>query len=440
MGTSTDTTTTRPAATTTSGEQTLWVVPVRNGGLVVDAFTFEPIGTCADRAVVEPTELGLLPGEEGTVTVRYDLPRDQPLAAGNHPVGLRVLSREDPGSGHVEEGALDIAPFTAVTAELGPRTSTARGRGRGTHEVAIDNRGNTTAVVVIDLADPDEKVHASIEPAFVEVAPGRSEIVTVKVSGRGSHWRGINRSLPFQVVVTPPEGEARTLPGTLLQRALLPSWLLKSLLGLLVLAMLLSGLWLTVVKKTIESSARAAASEEGAKAAETAEKAAAAQQEADAQQKAALDDLTQKVEEQTGEPVTPATPEPTPGVGGVPIDPLGDPLTLRLAATAADQTPTRVLDADKIVSVTDLLLQNPAGDAGLLEVTRDGVTVYATRLENFRDLDLHLVAQLAFAPGDELGLEVTCENLPTVAPAVPAPAAACTPGVTVSGFARTPTP
>ena len=226
------------------------------------------------------------------------------------------MSREDPGSGYVEEGALDIAPFTAVTAELGPRTSTARGRGKGTHEVALDNRGNTTAVVVLDLADPDEKVHGTIEPAFVEVGPGRSELVTVKVHARAQHWKGTNNSLPFQVLVTPPEGDQRTLPGTLLQRAVLPSWLLKALLGLLVLAMLMSGLWLAVLRPAIESSARAAASEEGAKAlaaqeeaAAAQEKAAAAQEKAAAEQQQALDDLSAKVDGQTP-PATAADDRP----------------------------------------------------------------------------------------------------------------------------------
>ncbi len=432
------TTTTAPSTTATpSDAQTTWVVAVRNDGLVVDSFAFEPIGTLAERAVVEPAELGLLPGQEGQVTVRYDLPTEPPLAAGSHPVGLRVVSREDPASGYVEEGALDIAPFTAVTAELGPRTSTARGRGKGKHEVALDNRGNTTAVVVLDLADPDEKLHGTIEPAFVEVGPGRSEIVAVKVHARAQHWKGANNSLPFQVVVTPPEGDQRTLPGTLLQRAVLPSWLLKALLGLLVLAMLMSGLWLAVLRPAIESSARAAASEEGEKALAAQEEAAAAQEKAAAEQKAALDELTDKVEEATG---TPVTPTPTPGVDGVPIDPLGDPLLVRVAATTSDQTPSRVLDADRIVSVTDLLLQNAAGDTGRIDVTRDGDVVYSARLENFRDLDLHLVAPLAFAPGAPLGLEVTCENLPADPTDPTSEAAPCTPGISVSGFARTPAP
>ena len=99
-----------------------------------------------------------------------------------------------------------------------------------------------------------------------------------------------------------------------------------------------------------------------------------------------------------------------------------------------------MLDADRIVSITDLLLQNPAGDTGRIDVTRDGDVVYSARLENFRDLDLHLVAPLSFAPGIPLGLEVTCENLPVDPTDPSSEAAPCTPGISVSGFARTPAP
>ncbi len=415
-----------PQPSVLPGEEAENHLTIRNDGLVVDAFTFEPIGVPAPWITVEPAELALLPGEEGVVVMRFTPPRAADVAPGIHSWGLRVISREDPDSTSVEEGQVEVGAFTEVEAELLPRTSTARGRRSGTHEVAVDNRGNTTAVVALSLADPDEKVNGTIDPTFVEVAPGRSQVAKVKVSGRERHWRGANRTLPIQVLVTPPDADTTTLSGNLLQRPILPPWALKALLGLLVLAMLLGGLWVAVLRPTIESSAREAAVEEAEK---VADEAAAAQEEAAAEQKAAMDELAGKVE--AGGQPTP-TPTPTPTEPAT-IDPLGDPVATRLAATKTNQKPSAVLDEEKVVSVTDLLLQNPAGDTGLVRVTRDGKTIYAARLENFRDLDLHLVAQLSFDPGMKLGLEVTCEN----APELNRP---CTPGITVSGFARTPAP
>lgn len=414
-----------PPQSVLPGDEVEHHLTIRNDGLVVDAFTFEPLGVPASWATVEPAELALLPGEDGTVALRFAPPRAADVVPGIHSWGLRVISREDPGSSSVEEGQVEVGTFIEVDAELVPRTSTARGRRSGTHEVAVDNRGNTTAVVALNLADPDEKVNGTLEQTFVEVAPGRSQVAKVKVSGRDRHWRGANKTLPFQVLVTPPDSDTVTLSGNLLQRAVLPPWALKALLGLVVLAMLLGGLWVAVLRPTIESSAREAAVEEAEKAA--------------AEQQAAIDELAGKVEA-AGQPTptptpntTPTpTPTPTPEQPGT-IDPLGDPIAQRIAATKSNQKPSVVLDDERIVSVTDLLLQNPAGDTGLVKVTRDGTTIYAARLENFRDLDLHLVAQLSFDPGTRLGLEVTCEN----APELDRP---CTPGITVSGFARTPAP
>ena len=85
------------------------------------------------------------------------------------------------------------------------------------------------------------------------------------------------------------------------------------------------------------------------------------------------------------------------------------------------------------MSVTDLLLQNPNGDAGTLTVLRDGAVIYEARLENFRDLDLHLVAPVVVDAGKELGIRVTCTNPD---PAGKAKAADCSPALTVQGFAR----
>jgi hypothetical protein len=425
------TTTPLPSSSPAREDAPTWTLTVRNDGYVVDALSLEPVGNLAEWAVVEPAELGLLPGEEATVRVRYATPRDSTVLAGSYPVALRVVSREDPERRQVEEGVVDVPAFTDVSAELVPRTSTARGRGRGRHQVAVDNRGNTAAVVTLDLLDPDEQLHGTVEPSVLEVGPGRSELVAVTVTARTRFWRGSNRMLPFRLVVTPPEAELFSLPGNLLQRAVVPAWLVRGAVALLLLAVLLSGLWVAVLRPAVESSAREAASQEGAKALAVAEESAAAQKAAADAQKAALDALTEEVAAGQVPAPTPE-PTPTPGVGGVPIDPLGDPLSQRLAVTAADQSPDVRLSSEEIVSVTDLLLQNPAGDTGQIRVTRDGTTLYTARLENFRDLDLHLVAPFEFAPGERLGIAVTCENPPELG--------ACSPGVTVSGFARTPAP
>jgi hypothetical protein len=92
----------------------------------------------------------------------------------------------------------------------------------------------------------------------------------------------------------------------------------------------------------------------------------------------------------------------------------------------------------KELRVTDLVLQNPNGDFGILTLRRDGpapgfddaATILVVRLENFRDLDYHFVTPLVFAEGTSLVMTVDCKNAaqPSVADR------ACTPAVYYTGF------
>src|SRR5262249_24719222 len=106
---------------------------------------------------------------------------------------------------------------------------------------------------------------------------------------------------------------------------------------------------------------------------------------------------------------------------------LGSPVSTRLAVTdpvdlPKTQSPTSTSFpqppyAKKTLSATDFVLQNPAGDTGLLSIERvraDGtvVTLLVEALENFRELDFHFVAPLTFTRGEQLRLEVTCANTP----------------------------
>lgn len=238
------------------------------------------------------------------------------------------------------------------------------------------------------------------------------------VRGRKRFWRGSAVTLPFQVHIEPPGQAPQSLDGSLLQEAVLPKWLLRALVAAVALVALLVGLWLTVLRPTIEDSARNAATAEAAKVAKKEAAASAAEQQTEIDALAGQVDAAGSNGAKTQK--APAT-----------VDPLGDPILVRLAASSTEQTPNVVLSGTMLVSVTDLLLQNPNGDAGLVSVTRNGKTLYTARLENFRDLDLHFVAPFAFTPGAKLGITVSCQNPgPTVRP--------CTPGITVSGFARKP--
>jgi len=355
--------------------------------------------------------------------VTFDKPRTAQLHAGTVPWAVRVVPREEPLGATVEEGTLEVEPFTEVAAELRPRTSRARGRRSGRSELAVDNVGNTPVEVFFAGGDPEHALDVLMVPDHVTLAPGSAAVVAVRPRARERFWKGQPISHPYQVVTEPAGQQPVVVDGTLLQEPVLPAWLLKALLALAILAALLVALWFAVLKPSISDTARAIATEE-AKAATADEAAArkaadsAAAKDADA---AAAD--TQKQIDALGDKKPAADPSSTDGT----------PMTLRLAATPTDQAPTAVLNAKKAVSVTDLLLQNGTGNAGSLTVLRGDQVVYVARLENFRDLDLHLVAPIVVSPGQTFGIRVGCAN-PN--PAGPAKAASCDPAVTIQGFAR----
>ena len=411
------------------GSEACYELTVRNAGTVVDAFTVEPLGETAPWTVVDPAQLPLFPGAEGTVTLRFRPPRAPSTRAGEVPWAVRVTSREDPSVTWVEEGMLNVAPFVAVAAELAPQTSRARGTRRGRHQLAIDNRGNVPTAVRLFGGDDDGNITVQLRPTTLTLLPGTAQIAAVRVRARRRFWRGPAKSHPYRVVVDDGNGEPQVLPATLLQETVVPGWLVKALVALVLVTLLLVGLWRTVLKPTIGDAARAAAAEEAGEVAKKAADAAAKQAVADAQQAANGSQPTPK-------PAPPAKPTPKPSAKASPppIDPLGNPVTFRVATKAGEQDVSRALSGSDIVSITDLFFQNPEGDAGRLEVFRDGELIYSTRLNNWRDLDQHANAPYEFGPDDRVRIKVSCENKPVP----PAAAKPCTPAVTLVGYARKP--
>lgn len=414
------------------GGEATYELTVRNTGTVVDAFTLEPLGEAAPWTVVEPVELPLFPGAEGTVTLRFRPPRLASTRAGEVPWAVRITSRENPSATWVEEGVLLVAPFTEVAAELAPQTSRARGRGAGKHQLAIDNRGNTPVAVRLFGGDDDGHVTVEVKPSELTLPPGTARIPVVKVRAKRRFWRGPGRTLPYRVAVDRGDGDPQVLPATLLQETVIPGWLVKAVIALLLLAMLLAGLWKTVLKPTINDAARAVAADEAA---------TVAKREADAAAKQAV---AAAAGQQGGAKATPtpaaspsakATPKPTAKPSPPPIDPLGNPVSFRVATKAGEQDVNRTLSEDNIVSITDLFFQNPEGDAGRLELFKDGQLIYSTRLNNWRDLDQHANAPYQFDPDDRLRVKVTCENKPLPGQTSAKP---CTPAVTLVGYERKP--
>ena len=393
------------------GSQADGQIRVRNTGSVVDQFSFQALGDAAPWISFEPASLSLFPGDEGTVRLIARPPRGPQTPPGLCPVGVRVDSKEDPDHPAIEELTLEVGRLSDIFAELVPRTS--RARLRALHELAVDNSGNDRLNATLSASDPDDRLRFAFDPPALVAEPGMAAFSRVAVRPLRRFLWGPAVTHSFRVLVQPDGDAPLTAEGVVLQEPVLPRWTPRALAGLVALLLALAALWAALLRPAIESAAKDAVDEPLA---ELGNKVAAVEKAT------------------TGTTTAPVGPEATTDTTEA-VSALGNPFDVRLAsgtkgAGAADTQKFRVGD-DQRFSLTDVLLQNPAGDAGTLEVRRGDKVMLRVNLANFRDLDYHFVSPIVFNGGEDVVLFVQCGNPPD-----PAPGVNCTPAAYLTGFMK----
>jgi hypothetical protein len=422
---------------------------VRNTGRIVDQFSFEALGDAAPWTTFEPSSVSLFPDAEGTTRLVFRPPRAPDTPAGPCPVGVRIRSTEDPGAAVVEEVTLDVGRLADTFAELIPRTG--RGSRRAAFHLAVDNRGNSRLNANLSASDPDDRLRYSFDPPSIVAEPGTAAFAKVVARPLKRFLRGQAISHPFQVRVE-PEGEAAlAVEGTMLQEALLPKWVPRALIGLVVAGWACVVLWALLLKPTVKTTAREAANDALVEPLREASKQMAA--------------IAAKVGLPPPPPLVPggkgggattttttvpaavaaaaaAAPVAAPAASNAATD-LGTPYDGRLEVTPDAQTVSYTVPDGRVFSLTDIFLQNPEGDSGRLRVQRGKTTILSLRLENFRDLDYHFVSPLVFSGGQTLTLAVDCANGAAATATTTAASSttttkpkACTPAATFNGFLR----
>jgi type II secretory pathway pseudopilin PulG len=401
------------------GQEVTCSVEVRNSGGVVDQFVIEVVGEPGNWSRAEPPMVNLLPGESTTVTVVFAPPRSADILAGPAPFGIRVSSQEDPGGSVVEEGVVDVAPFADLIAEVVPPKAEAATRGK--YRVAIDNRGNYPVALRLDAKDPEGELEFRFQRQELVLEPDSTAFVKLVARPRDRFLRGQPVRHRFEVTAAASDRPPITTEATLVQRQLLPKWLLPALIALLVLALLVAGLWFAVLRQAVRSAAGDAAARQAAEVKQVADQAkqdAGAAKQDSGQAKTNSDRALAAAGIDPGAPAPPGPPTvaPKPSTG-----PAGDPTDFRIAADAPITNNVRQFREftytppnGKTVAITDAILQNPRGDAGMLRILRGTsageslLTEYG--LGNFRDQDEHWVQPIVLHPGERLILAVSCQN------------------------------
>jgi hypothetical protein len=207
-------------------------VQVRNTGRVVDQFTVQPIGQPAAWAEVDPDALQLMPNQEGAARIRFRPPRSADVPAGRIPFSVQVVSRADPAVMVRIESSLMLEPFGVLQAELIPRTS--EGRRSGEHKLVVTNAGNELVEAQLEVGDPDQKLRIAVRPRRVQLPPGHWAPAQIMVRPRRLRLLGQPLTHPFQATITRVDPAGRqdaaptTVEGGMLQRALLPAWVIPA--------------------------------------------------------------------------------------------------------------------------------------------------------------------------------------------------------------------
>jgi hypothetical protein len=332
-------------------------------------------GGLAAQTVLQTETIYLDPNEHFEVPVIVD-------ANANLPAGMHscVIEIDHDGDSSNAAATVEILEAASFAARLEPPQSKSASAGR--HKVAIENNGNVPLMVEIEVSAPDELTAELAAPA-INVDPGKTAKVELRLAPRARFWSGAVHEHAFTVDVNGSNGEHADLEGMYQQGPRVRSWFGPAAAGM-VGALVVSALaWQFVLKPQVESIAR----EEAA--------------ELDEIQSADLQTQVDEIEAAAAEAAE---------------LPLGEPVDLRLdvtAGAASSQTTAFVFDENgsgRVLSITDIILQNPSGAVGTVELLRDDQVLQGSNMANFRDLDFHLVAPYRVDSRSEISLRVECET------------------------------
>lgn len=402
------------SVTAAPGEETALPLRILNSGSTVEEYRFEVVGACAAWSAVEPATLSLYPGDSQTVSFILRPPRDSTVLAGEAPFGIRVVPTSEQGDTVVPEGRVTVLPFTETTAELVPRSS--HGAWRGRHQLAVDNRGNAPVTVRLGAQSGTERARVSFAADALRIDPGRAEFGKVRIRPAKRVWRGIPVTHPFQLTATPEvaEDQAPVAPvvvdGSYQQEPILPRWLPRALITAAVLLIALVGLWYALLRPAVKSAAREAVTPDVVRSAAAADKSKAPDKGDPA---GAGSGGGGSAGANGGSP----KPSPSPSAGASSdasaAAPTSAQVQVRDSVGGGSNTSTAIqVPGGHTFQLTDIVVQNPQGDAGTLVVSsgRDA-PVLRLAMENFRDSDYHFVTPIMVPAGGKVTMTVDCRKV-----------------------------
>jgi hypothetical protein len=248
----------------------------------------------------------------------------------------------------------------------------------------VANTGNVALSIELSPDDTDatdqQHVSVAIEPSALHVPPGLTADAIVRVTPATTYWSGPKQDHVVALRATSHEGRTDALVGAYQQRPKLPNWVGPAAAGAFAALVIGAIAWFAFARPWVQ---------------DTADQAAADAIELD---RAALQERIEELE------VAAAEAEELP---------LGTPIDFRLQVEPTGgntEQDAATVESDTIVSITDVVFQNPTGAVGTVSLQRGDEVLLQSELANFRDFDLHFVAPYQFDDADEIVLSVECRT------------------------------
>lgn len=274
--------------------------------------------------------------------------------------------------------AVDVVAHYDYSTELRP--SHTHGSSAGRHSLYVANTGNVAIALEVAIDDVTDGATADVGATAISVAPGATAGVVVRIIPNSTYWSGPAQNFDFVVRTTSADGRVDEHIGSYEQRPRVPNWIGPAAAGALAALVIGAVVWFAFLRPWVQDTAEDAAND------------AIELDRAALQQR--IDDL---------EAATRDAKEL----------PLGAPTNVRLdVAPAAGNVEEVTADvgAGAILSITDVVLENPTGAAGLVTLRRDGEVLLQSELANFRDFDRHFVAPFVFDDRQQIVLSVDCRT------------------------------
>jgi serine/threonine-protein kinase len=197
---------------TVPGERAEVRLEVSNRGDLPDEILLEVRGVPGDWAELEMPKLRVEPKVSPITLLAFTPPRHWEARAGTHVYTLRVHSSLQQMEVAKLTGFIHMAPFESFSATLKPR----RVEQRGTAVIRVTNEGNTRTQVEVQARDQTSGVNLSADTRFVELEPGQSKEIGVRVQASANVQVNGAQLLPFEVILRGNDGSPQRLTGELL--------------------------------------------------------------------------------------------------------------------------------------------------------------------------------------------------------------------------------